>query len=326
MRRYASWAKIPANHRCFVRWVKQGLIFRPDGQHGWMNSHAQVPTVLLLRDRYRVFFATRPRQDLSLTTFVDLDRDDPQRILALNPEPILNVGRPGTFDADGVMPSCVIRDGKRVLLYYSGWCRLAGKAPYNNATGLAVSYDDGATFKRLFEGPILDRVPNEPWSATSPGVIRMGSRWHMWYSSGTDWIEVDEKMEHVYVLKHAESTDGERWTRSNHAILPPIRPDESQTRPTVVKLGDRWHMWYAFRGSRGFRSEGETYRIGYAWSDDLLSWHRDDARAGISVSTEGWDSQMVAYPEAVRDGERTLLFFNGNAFGRDGFGYAILER
>jgi hypothetical protein len=307
-----------------MRWSKGALIFRPTGQYGWINSHAQVPTVLVLSDRLRVYFAARPRPDLSLPTFVDISRDDPRRVIALHGEPVLDRGLPGTFDADGVMPSCVLRDGERILMYYSGWCRLGGKAPYNNATGLAESFDGGITFRRVFDGPILDRAPREPWSATSPAVIRDDGRWHMWYSSGTGWLDVDSKLEHVYVLTHATSDDGVYWSRRGEPILPSARPDESQTRPTVIRFGDRWHMWYCYRGSKDFRSTGETYRIGYAWSADLRIWTRDDESAGIQLSPTGWDSQMICYPEVVRVDDRILLFYNGNGFGENGFGFATL--
>ena len=309
-----------------MRWIKRGLVFEPSGQCGWINTHAQVPTVLVLADRFRVYFAARPKQDLSLTTYVDLDREDPQHLIALRCEPILERGRPGTFDADGVMPASAVRDKDRVLLYYSGWSRLGGDAPYNNATGVAVSYDDGATFQRLFEGPILDRAPEEPWSATSPAVLRDGDRWHMWYSSGTDWIRVDGKLEHVYVIKHAVSSDGLRWQRNNRQVLPTARTNESQTRPAVARLDGAWHMWFSYRGSVGFRGAGETYRIGHARSDDLEHWSRSDDEAGIEPSPNGWDSQMLCYPEIVCAGDRVLMFYNGNGFGENGFGYAVLDR
>jgi predicted GH43/DUF377 family glycosyl hydrolase len=307
-----------------LSWIKHGRVFGPSADHGWMKSHAQVPTLLDLGDRLRVYFATRPRNDLSLTTFVDLDRDDPSRVIALHEEPILERGRPGTFDADGVMPGAVIHDGERILMYYSGWSRLRGSAPYNNATGIAASTDGGTTFSRLFEGPILDRSPEEPWSATSPAVLRTPNGWHMWYSSGTDWIDVDGKLEHVYVLKAATSANGIHWVRENRQLLPLSHRDESQTRPTVLFAAGRWNMWFCYRGSRGFRESGETYRIGYAVSHDLHTWTRHDEQAGIDVSADGWDSQMICYPAAIDLGERTLLFYNGNGFGAQGFGYASL--
>src|SRR4051812_717009 len=113
------------------RWRKHGLVFRAEGQGGWMHSHGQVPTVLLLANRFRVFVASRPQPGLSLTGWVDLDRRDPMRVLATSPAPILQPGPPGSFDEYGIMPSAVITDGGTVRLYYSGWCRLASGAPYH---------------------------------------------------------------------------------------------------------------------------------------------------------------------------------------------------
>jgi hypothetical protein len=309
-----------------MRWIKHGLIFPIAGRAAWMASHAQVPTILLLGDRLRVYFATRPRPDLSLPAFVDLARDDPARILGVGERTVLDVGRPGTFDCDGVMPSSVIRDGERILFYYSGWCKLGGAVPYNNATGVAQSIDGGITCERLFDGPILDRTADEAWSATSPAVISTPAGWYMWYSSGTAWIQVDGKLEHIYVIMRATSSDGIHWARDARPVLPAVLEAEAQTRPTVIFLDDRWHMWFSYRGTAGFRTSGDTYRIGYAWSYDLEEWHRDDANAGIAPSASGWDAQMIAYPNVADVGDRVIMLYNGNDFGAAGFGLATLER
>lgn len=323
--RRANWNKPHERHRV-LHWEKQGLIFCPAGDFGWMNSHAQVPTVLVLHDRLRIFFATRPQPGLTSCGFIDVAHDDPQRIIHVHPRPVLTPGKPGTFDADGVMPSSLVKRDEELLLYYSGWSRLGGKVPYNNATGLAISRDGGLTFERMFDGPILDRTPEEPWSATSPAVIRRPDGWHMWYSSGTGWIDVDGKFEHVYVLKYATSNDGIHWNRDAKPVLERYIENEAQTRPTLAEIDGTWHMWFSYRGSAGFRDSGETYRIGHATSDDLKRWRRDDGAAGISASETGWDSQMICYPEVVRVGDQTLMFYNGNGFGFSGLGYAVLKQ
>jgi hypothetical protein len=307
------------------RWRKCGIIFRPDGQGGWMNTHAQVPTVLVLPDRIRAYFASRPRPDLSLTTYVDLDPEQPQRIIELAREPILQLGGPGSFDEHGNMPSAVVADGELVRLYYSGWRRLSGKAPYQNTTGLATSEDGGRTFRRWGDSPVLDVVPGEPFSATSPCVLRSGNLWHMFYSSGLAWIEVDGKTEHIYDIRHATSTDGICWQRGPVAIAQ-SHPEEALTRATLWRRNAEWAMWFCYRGSRGFRSGVGGYRIGFAVSSDLIHWRRNDSAAGIDLSAEGWDSQMLAYPCVVQTPLGLLLFYNGSDFGREGFGYAIWEK
>ena len=77
-------------------------------------------------------------------------------------------------------------------------------------------------------------------------------------------------------------------------------------------------MWYSHRG--------ETYRIGYAESEDGLAWQRKDEEAGPDVSGAGWDSEMVEYPFVFdHEGERYMLY-NGNGYGKTGVGLAVLDR
>jgi hypothetical protein len=64
------------------------------------------------------------------------------------------------------------------------------------------------------------------------------------------------------------------------------------------------------------------YRLAYARSKDGVVWERDDAALGLERSASGWDSQMIAYPAVVEARGRTYLFYNGNDYGREGFGYA----
>jgi predicted GH43/DUF377 family glycosyl hydrolase len=258
-----------------------------------------------------------------LTTFVDLDIDDPTRIVRLNPHPLLEPGKPGTFDEHGIMPSAAIRDGNKIFLYYSGWSRSAS-VPYINSTGLAISEDGGETFTKISEGPILSRSLHDPYSATSPTVFRTGSDWHMWYCSGTGWLNIDDKNEHVYDIRYAHSSDGINWTPSPEPAICQSTAHEAITRPAVLKIAERYHMWFCYRGSRDFRDGEAAYRIGYAHSDDMKRWSRDDPEAGIDPSEHGWDSKMIAYPAVVVANGRTLMFYNGNGFGVEGFGYATL--
>ncbi len=288
-----------------------------------MKSHAQVPTPLVCDGFIRVYFASRPEPKLSLTTYIDLDLEDPRKILRLNSTPILDCGKPGTFDEHGIMPSCAVRHGDQVYLYYSGWSR-AGSVPYTNSTGLAISDDGGETFRKISNGPLLAKGLHDPFSATSPVVVKEDG-WHMWYCSGTGWLEVAGKYEHTYDIKYASSTDGINWHPSTTPAIKQQTEQEALTRPYVVREGSTHHMWFCYRGSENFRDGTNSYRIGYAQSKDRQFWSRDDAAAGIDVSETGWDAKMIAYPAVVRDRNRLLMFYNGDGFGVGGFGYAQLR-
>jgi predicted GH43/DUF377 family glycosyl hydrolase len=306
-----------------MRWQKCGLVFSPDRGSNWTKTHAQVPTPLDCDGFIRVYFSSRPERTLSLTTFVDLDANDPAKVLRVNPDPILKLGRPGTFDEHGIMPSCAIRHGSLVFLYYSGWSR-AASVPYTNSTGLAISEDGGKTFEKVSEGPILGRSLQDPYSATSPVVVREGTAWHMWYCSGTGWLKIDGRYEHTYDIRYARSSDGIHWTPFGTSVINQQTEYEALTRPFVLKAENGYDMWYCYRGSHDFRDGKGAYRIGYAHSEDLQRWVREDEKAGIDLSDAGWDSKMIAYPAVVTVNERTLLFYNGNGFGANGFGYAVL--
>lgn len=306
-----------------MRWIKKGVIFNASGQNGWMNSHAQVPVALVKEDKIRVFFASRKQQNFSLTTYVDLDIDNPAKILYLNPNPILDPGASGSFDEFGIMPSCVIEKDHLVYLYYCGWAR-GHSVPYSNYTGLAISEDGGNTFKKYSPGPILDRTPFEIYSATTPCIYYDNKTWHMFYSSGTHWTKINDWYEHGYDVKYAYSKDCINWVRTGRVVL-----EQGKTgaiaKQAIVKIGNIYHMWFCYRECEDFRGGKNSYKIGYASSTDLHSWIRDDSKSGISTSESGWDSEMIAYPSIVKVKNQLIMFYNGNNFGQTGFGYAILN-
>lgn len=307
-----------------MKWHKRGKIFCASGQFDWMRSHTQVPTALVFGDRIRVFFSTRSEDSVSRPAFVDLDIEDPTRIIYLHNEPILELGEAGMFDEHGVIPSHVFRHDNKIYLFYVGWSRQLN-IPYSNWTGMAISDDDGTSFKKVFTGPVLDRTRDEIYSATGLVCLQDQGCWRGWYATGTQWLIVNGRQEHIYEIRSCNSKNLADWTRPNQPIFPNKLPNESNTRPTVIFTNEKWHMWFCYRGTQDFRDGLDSYRIGYAWSTDLSEWRREDEKAGIGPSNEGWDSTMIAYPCVVTAREKILMFYSGNGFGRAGFGYAELE-
>ena len=304
-----------------MMWRRLGLVFRPCQGSSWMKTHAQVPTPLLCDGFIRVYFASRSERSLSQTSFVDVDAEDPTRVLQVHPEPIIELGKPGTFDEHGIMPSCALRHDGAVLLYYSGWQR-GSSVPYTNSTGLAVSEDGGTTFRKVSEGPVLGKGLADPYSATSPCVVLDDAGWHMWYCSGTNWIKVKDKYEHTYDIKYAESSDGIRWLASGEVAIPQRSEEEALTRPWVLPQRRGYGMWFCYRGSHAFRDGEDAYQIGWAHSTEGHTWRRCDAGPGMERSSTGWDSRCMAYPGLVEVGTRKVMFYNGNDFGAEGFGVA----
>ncbi len=308
-----------------MSWKKLGMIFNlNDNSIDWLKSHAMLPTPLLLEDRIRVYFTGRDINGHSRISFVDLKREDPTQIMYIHDKPLLEIGKPGTFDDSGTLGACVVRNGETIFLYYNGY-NLRVTVPWSNAVGLAVSNDGGITFKKMFEGPILDRNHMEPYFAISPCIIREKEIWHMWYTSGTGWIFINDIPEPLYVIKYASSKDGIKWERNNITCINPLTPEEANARAAVTFENGRYIMWFCYRGSEDFRDGNDSYKIGYAEAKNPTTWTRDDTKVGINMNSEGWDSKMQAYPSVINIDGKRYMFYNGNGFGASGFGCAVWE-
>ena len=307
-----------------MRWAKKGVVFAPDRNFDWMVSHASLPVADRVSDSVlRIYFGTRDGQGRSQLGYVEVAADDPQRILYLHDRPVLPLGERGTFDDNGIMPSCLVEHDGRRYLYYVGWNPQVTTS-YRHAIGLAVSDDGGRSFRKLSAGPICDRALDEPYFCTAPCVLRHGGAWRMWYVSCTGWEIVDGWPEPRYHVKHAESSDGIGWRRTGHVCIDYDEATDAIARPCVYLEGGRFRMIYSYRRLRAYRTDrAQSYRPGYAESVDGLTWERRDGEAGIERSESGWDSEMIAYATLYDGGGERYLFYNGNGFGRTGIGYAV---
>jgi hypothetical protein len=282
----------------------------------------------VLGDRIRIYYATRyygaDSLPISQTSFIDVSRSDPREILHVHQTPSLELGAPESFSHYGIHPTMLVKQGGRVTFFYQGWNRCTAH-PYETTIGIATSDDDGLTFTKMSEEPVLGLSPEDPLFVNGVFIMAEGARFRMWYSSGTEWIDHGGKEEAVYIIKSAVSNDLLSWNRSAHGCIPQKFADECQNSATVIRIRGTYHMWFCYRQALDFRNETRGYRIGYAWSDDLLTWNRDDSLAGITVASESaWDSQMVCYPYVFEVDGKILMLYSGNYFGKDGFGYAEL--
>lgn len=305
-----------------MKWRKLGVIFRPDGSIPWMRTHAMVPTPVLTGDSViRVYLSFRDDNNVGRAGFVDLDAEDPRRITRVSKVPVLDIGRPGTFDENGVLPTCIIEGSPGSLyMYYAGF-ELGTKIRYRLLSGLAVSSDGGETYRRVKKTPILERSDDELYFRGGPFVRKDGGVFRMWYVAGSEWTDISGKPMPVYVLKYLESQNGIDWASTGTTCLELTEADEHGFgRPYVIRDGGMYKLFYSIRK----RSLG-AYRLGYAESLDGIHWHRRDHELGLDVSKQGWDSQAIMYSAVIKVGGVTYLFYNGNNFGETGFGVAVLE-
>jgi hypothetical protein len=316
-----------------MKWKKLGKIFDPTTHILTNNCHefAQSPQALVFDNFIRIYFSTREKDNsgkyLSHISFVDMDRSF-KKIIAVSTIPVIELGSLGCYDEHGIFPLNILKDDNRILGYISGWSRKLS-VPVDTSIGLAISHNGGVTFERIGEGPILTSSLREPFLVGDPFVLKVNDIYHMWYIYGLRWLvnPVSNIHERVYKIGHAISSDGVSWEKEGRQLIEDkLNTDECQALPTVVDLDGKYLMYFCYRQAIDFRkNSNNSYRLGYAYSYDLQNWIRDDDNAGIDVSKDSWDSDMMCYPHLVKCDGKLFMLYNGNEFGRFGFGAAVLE-
>lgn len=319
-----------------MRWKKLGKIFDP-AQHNLLNDcvqFAQSPQALVFEDFVRIYFSTRAVDKsngkyLSHIAFVDMEKNL-KDVIRVSDKTVLPLGELGCFDEHGIFPMSVMRHGDAVYGYTCGWNRRVSVS-VDTAIGLAISHDNGLTFQRIGSGPVLAPSLHEPCLVGDGFVKVIDGMFHMWYIFGTGWktFSVATPPDRTYKISHAVSCDGINWVKEEaRQIIPDkLASDESQALPTVIEIDGRYHMFFCFRQSSDFRENKDRgYRIGHAWSDDLMNWTRDDEQPRLDVTLGDWDADMLCYPHVFECDGNVYLLYNGNEFGRYGFGIAVLER
>ena len=313
-------------------WKKLGKIFTPQQVAGrpWLKEFAQAPATLVLDNVVRVYFSCRPPADasgqyVSYSAYVDLDRADLFQVCHVAEQPILSLGGLGEFDEFGTYPVSVIRHEGEVRAYYAGWTRCES-VPFNVAIGCAVSHDQGRTFRKLGNGPVLSYTPDEPFVLSGPKIRRYNGLWHLFYIAGRKWKMVEGRAEPVYKIRMATSEDGILWNKLNRDLIESrVEEDEAQASPDVFYANGTYHMFFCYRYSSHYRGRQFGYRIGYASSCNLVDWVRNDDKAGIDVSEQGWDAEMISYPHVFELDGKIYMAYLGDQVGRYGFGIAQLE-
>lgn len=290
--------------------IKQGLLIQPRGLW-WEKTHCYLPTPWMRCDPYgkptiRIFYTGWDEQRVGRIGYVEVDAEDPTRIIDWPEEPLLDIGEPGMFDDSGVTASCVLAVRYSIYLYYIGWQR-HWKKPYSLLTGLAVSKDGGRHFTRVSETPILER--NSIAQTRSAPYVLYEMRYRMWGVAGSGWSQYGSKSVPNYHIAHLQSWDAIHWDSGSKILLP--EDDEiGLGRPWIIFEDGRYKVYF----SRRFP---DSYLLGYAESEDGYRWVRGEDP--LTISEEGWDSEMVCF--GVPAGRWFL--YNGNRHGVDGIGYAL---
>lgn len=309
-----------------MNWIKRGIIQGKEIDVKWSKGRAIVPIPEILENNaLRIYFSTLDNKGRSQPIFMETDAESPNKVKYIEKKPILRLGNLGSFDDSGITISSIVKNGNRKHLYYIGW-NPQKNVSYKLAIGLAISEND-SPFQKISEGPIMDRSIDEPYFNTAPWVILDGGIWRMWYVSCYAWKIINNWPEPVYNIKYAVSNDGINWKRTGIIAIQQDDFAEAIGKPTVYIENGIYKMIYSYRNSLNYRTDPmKSYRLGYAESNDGISWKRLDDKIGISFSKKGWDSIMMEYASTYFYNNQRYMLYNGNGFGESGFGYAVLNK
>ena len=298
------------------KWQRLGRILVPEESVDWMSTWvgASFARQIETSSKFEISVTGRDNKNRSRVGKVifDIEKNKVERIEDI----VFDLGDLGAFDENGVSyPWLYPYEGNWYMLYV-GW-KPTVLTPFQNGLGLAVEQKNGI-FNRVSRAPILPFDNDDYLSVGSSSVFIEDGLIRLYYTSFLRWGNGPDEAKHYYVIKYAESKDGINWTRNNHICINSIygMGDFSICRPSVIKMGDTYHMWFSYRG--------ENYSIGYASSMDGVNWVRDDAQAGLDKPNEGWDSEMQCYCHVFQYKSDFYMIYCGNKYGKDGIGIAKL--
>ncbi|CDZ78808.1 hypothetical protein BN59_03122 [Legionella massiliensis] len=302
-----------------MRWRKLGQIFQQDGAQSWRANSALTPTpVLLNEETIRVYAGFRDQEGISRIGYVDLDSANPSIVKAVAKEPVLDIGRPGCFDDNGVILGDIINHNGCWRMYYVGF-QLVKRAKFLAFTGVAESKDQGESFTRLSEAPVLDRAAGATTIRAIHSARYEQGRWRIWYAAGNDWQDIKGTAYPRYNIWYTESQDGLCFNQASSLCIDVQDEEYRIGRPSVYHHEGLYYMFYT-RGS----TSGEDYYPGLALSTDGCNWQRQDGDFGLPLSSTGFDSIHLCYPRLLAVQNKTYCVYNGNNMGAEGFGLAEL--
>ncbi|NOR58651.1 MAG: hypothetical protein GQ474_09030 [Sulfurimonas sp.] len=298
-----------------MKWRKLGKTIEFNAINEDLLTHTSNPLAVHLKDDiYRVFFSARDKDNKSSVGYVDINILK-NEVINISNETTFKYGKDDTFYSHGVSIGNVYTVNNNDYILFMGWQIRDGGHWRGDVGRLLLEKKEKLTLQPKEAFMVCD--DEDKISLSYSWVMHDEGIFKMWYGSTIDWTSDNDEM--IHVIKYATSKDGETWHKHGLAIPYEIGVAQAFSRPTVIKDEQGYHMWFSYRSG-----DGTKYRIGYAYSSDGIKWDRKKD-SGIDVSEDGWDSDMVCYPFVFKHKENTYMLYNGNDYGKTGFGLAVLE-
>ena len=303
-------------------WKSIGLIFSKKNFQQWNKTHAWVPTPIIIKDdRVRVFFAGRDISNHSNVSYFDISLKKPTNILKIAKKPVLQKGLLGCFDDCAVIPSQIIKYKNKFYMYYIGWTG-GVSVPYIASIGLAISSSLDDNFVRYSHAPIIGRSSSDPIFTASCFVTRKNKKFTMIYTSNKSWKKKSFFVPD-YGLKYCHSADAIHWKPTSKTVLRKNSTKEiAITRPWLVQLDKKNFLFYSYKN---YANKGRNYKIGFA-EEKNNSFVRKDKHIKILNAKDSFDKNMQEYSSIVEYENHFYMFYNGNNYGEEGVGLAVISK
>lgn len=295
-------------------WEPRGRLYGSEVGAWWMSGGAYAFMPLVEPDGIVRFFACG-RDDFGRSRIgvVSFKWGDTPRLLDVTRDPVLDLGEPGCFDMDGVAYPYLVRFHDRLLLYYVGWNKLGGRVPWAIDLGMAVSDDNGKSFRRMTRAPVIPRTNEDPIGSGSCCMTsHSDGSWTLYYTKMLAWNAEVTPPQPSYNIWKARSTDGISWTPINQNVIGHDEGEYALGTPCLHRFGDQTIMFFTARGDR--------YRLFAALATEESSFRR--VKQPLYIAPGDWDDDMQCYSHVVTINGQCYIFYCGNGYGRAGVGYA----
>ncbi|MCC2625500.1 MAG: hypothetical protein K0R14_1373 [Burkholderiales bacterium] len=305
-------------------WNKKGMVFdiRVNKMPKWASGSLLQPTPILIDNGevIRIFVGMRDTLGQSRIGYVDVSSKNPGEIIRISEDYVLDVGNDGCFDDSGVVPASIINDAGQYKMFYAGYSLLS-KVRFSVLAGLAYgnAADIEVHFNRYKKVPVFERTHEHTLFRVPHTVLKEDNIYKIWYGGGDHFIKFNDYTYPVYDIYYCETDNLLKIPESSSKVLTFANADEYRVaRPYVVKFDKIYGMFLCVA------TKTKGYRLGYAESYDGLIWNRCDSNLNLYPSENSWDSDMMGYPSFVQTKYGSYLFYNGNEYGKYGFGYSEL--
>jgi len=214
--------------------------------------------------------------------------------------PILELGRPGTYDDTHIFAPCVSLEKGQYSLWYCGSTGSVQDRMF--VVGRAES-NDGIHFQKSRQNPVFSFGDGEH-SVLTPTLLRSADgqtlrengQLRMWFSA-TDFH--DETALHQ--LYEATSTDGASWSEASSNNLNHVYA------PTILKTGQTYQMWFT-------DVSRDPWCIRHASSKNGEQWRVSPDP--VLELDQNWESGRLFYPTVIKLGDTYLMWYGSYWTGK----------